>query len=153
MKANLFSNLWIWKWTYTFSNYTKQLKCRSSVHMSWPIWREVIHHCSSRRSRRSRPDVSEERRHLPHLHTRVIGWRRRSDAAATRASHVLATRGKRGGAAQGRSEPLIAVSGLPFHELWMLANHRWPNIEKTSITSNQSYYKISLAKQLILFSK
>jgi hypothetical protein len=27
---NLFSNFWIWKWTYTFSNYTKQLKSRSS---------------------------------------------------------------------------------------------------------------------------
>jgi hypothetical protein len=29
-KANLFSNFWIWKWIDIFSNYTKQLKSRSS---------------------------------------------------------------------------------------------------------------------------
>jgi hypothetical protein len=92
------------------------------------------------------------RRHLPHLHTWVVGWRRRSGAAAARASHLLAVWGRRGGAARGGSEPPIVVLGLPLHELRMLANHRWPNVEKTTITSNQSYYKISLAKKLILFS-
>jgi hypothetical protein len=45
---------------YTFSNYTKQLKSRSSVHMSSPLGHEVTHRCSPRTSRRSRPGVSEE---------------------------------------------------------------------------------------------
>jgi hypothetical protein len=45
-----------------------------------------------------------------------------------RASHLLA-RGRRSGAAQGRSEPPVAISGLPLHELRMLANHGWPTLE------------------------
>jgi hypothetical protein len=92
------------------------------------------------------------RRHLSHLHTRVIRWRR-SGVAAAKASHLLTVWGRRGDAARWRSEPPIAVPDLPLRELWMLANNRWSNVKKTTITSNQSYYKISLAKQLILFSK
>jgi hypothetical protein len=82
------------------------------------------------------------RRHLPHLHTWVIRWSKRSSAATAKASQLLAAWERRGGAAQGKSESLVAISGLPLRELRMLANHRWPNIEKTVITSNQSYYKI-----------
>jgi hypothetical protein len=59
------------------------------------------------------------------LHTRG----RRSDVAAAGASHLLAW-GRRRSAARGRSEPPVALSGLPLHELRMLANHSWPNIEK-----------------------
>jgi hypothetical protein len=33
------------------------------------------------------------------------------------------------------------------------SNYKMKNAYKTAITSNKSYYKISLAKQLILFSK
>jgi hypothetical protein len=36
--------------------------------------------------------------------------------AAARASHLLARR-ERSGAARGKSEPPVAVSGLPLHEL------------------------------------
>jgi hypothetical protein len=56
-EANLFSNFWIWKWTYIFSNYTKQLKSRSNFS---PLWREDIRRCNPRRSRRSRPSMLEE---------------------------------------------------------------------------------------------
>jgi hypothetical protein len=49
-----------------------------------------------------------------------------------RASYLLHARGRRSGVAQGRSEPPVAVSGLLLHELYMLlANHVWPNVEKT----------------------
>jgi hypothetical protein len=41
-----------------------------------------------------------------------------------RASHLLAARERRGGVARGRSEPPVAVSGLPLRELRVLANHR-----------------------------
>jgi hypothetical protein len=83
---------------------------------------------------------------------RVVRWKllvreRRSGATAARTSHLLHTRGRRGGvaaagashllawgrrrsAARGRNEPPVALSDLPLHELWMLANHSWPNIEK-----------------------
>jgi hypothetical protein len=40
-------------------------------------------------------------------------------AAMARASHILLAR--------GRSEPPVAVSGLPLYELRMLANHGWPS--------------------------
>jgi hypothetical protein len=59
------------------------------------------------------------------LHTRG----RRSGAVVARASHLMA-RGRRSGASRGRSKPLIVVSGLPLRELRVLANHRWPNVEK-----------------------
>jgi hypothetical protein len=76
------------------------------------------------------------RRHLPHIHTRVIRWSRRNSVAAVRASHLLAVRGRRGGVTRGRSsEPPVAISGLPLHELGMLANHRWPNMQ---LQDNQS---------------
>jgi hypothetical protein len=53
---------------------------------------------------------------------------RRSGVAAAEVFHLLA-RG-RSGAARGRSEPPVAVSGLPLCELQMLVNHGWPNVEK-----------------------
>jgi hypothetical protein len=46
------------------------------------------------------------------LHTRE----RRSGAAATETSHLLA-QGRRSNRARGRSEPPIAVSGLPLRAL------------------------------------
>jgi hypothetical protein len=46
----------------------------------------------------------------------------RCGAVAAGSSHLLA-RGRRSGAAQGRSKPLVAVSGLPLRKLRMLANH------------------------------
>jgi hypothetical protein len=39
-KANLFSNFWIWKWTYIFSNYTIQLKSRSNLDVLTSLTRE-----------------------------------------------------------------------------------------------------------------
>jgi hypothetical protein len=95
----------------------------------------------------------KRRRHLLHLHTRVIRWRRRSGAAAARASYLLAVWGRRRSASRRRSEPPIVVSDLPPHEFRILANHHWPNVETTTITTNQIHYNISHAKQLILFSK
>jgi hypothetical protein len=56
---------------------------------------------------------------------------RRSGAAAARASHLM-VQGRRRGAAQGRSKPPVAVSGLPLRELRMLAKHGWPNVTKNS---------------------
>jgi hypothetical protein len=108
-------------------------------------WRRRSHHaCRMRRS------------HHPHLHQVVrwslfLAWGRRSGAAAVGASHLLHTWGRRSGAvvtgashlvawgrrcgaARGRSKPPIVVSGLPLRELWMLANHRWSNVEKTTST-------------------
>jgi hypothetical protein len=49
---------------------------------------------------------------------------------AARASQFLVARGKRSGAARGRSESFVAILGLPLRELQMLANHSWPNVEK-----------------------
>jgi hypothetical protein len=168
-EANLFFNLWIWKWAYTFSNYTKQLKSRSSVHMSSPLWRggtppHVLEEeeasgvleeeetsvgveeeppptsLLSRPSQRSGAAVAGAF-HLLHVQGRRSGavaarashllhtLGRRSGAAATGASHLIAW-GRRSGEARGRSKPPIAVLGLPLYELWVLANHRWPNVEK-----------------------
>jgi hypothetical protein len=39
---------------------------------------------------------------------------------------------ERCGAAWGRSKPFVAISNLPLRELWVLANHRWPNVKKTA---------------------
>jgi hypothetical protein len=50
---------------------------------------------------------------------------------AARASHLL-SRGRRSGAARGRSEPPVTVSGLLLREPRMLlANHGLPNVERT----------------------
>jgi hypothetical protein len=115
-----------------------------SVLMISSLWRWGIHCCSPRRWS-----------HHPHLHNGVIGgslllaWGRRRDvvvrafyllhargrrsasAAAARASHLLA-RGRRSGAARGKSEPPIAVLDLLLHEPRMLANHGWLNVWKTT---------------------
>jgi hypothetical protein len=66
---------------------------------------------------------------------------RRCGVATARASHLL-MQGRRNGVAQGRSEPPVVVSGLPPHELRMLANYGWPNIEKiaTCIRSNYNIF-------------
>jgi hypothetical protein len=55
---------------------------------------------------------------------------RRSGVVAATASHLL-VRGRRRGVARERSEPLVAVSGMPLRELLMLAKDGWPNVEKT----------------------
>jgi hypothetical protein len=70
------------------------------------------------------------------MHTRGS----RSDVAAATASHLLT--GGRSGAARGRSEPPVAVSGQPLHKLRMFANHGWPNVEKagTCIISNSNLF-------------
>jgi hypothetical protein len=92
------------------------------------------------------------RSHHPHLHRviRVEGGRR-SSAVVARASHLLHTWGRRSGAmtagashlvawgrrsdaARGRSKSPVAVSGLPLHELRVLANHGWHNVTKNSAT-------------------
>jgi hypothetical protein len=71
------------------------------------------------------PPVGIERRSRhPHLHRVIrVGGERRSGAVAVGASH-LHTRGRRSGAVQGRSKPLVAISGLPLRELRVLVNHR-----------------------------
>jgi hypothetical protein len=78
------------------------------------------------------------RSNLPHLHNGVVrwsllpAWGRRSGAAVAKASHLL-TRGRKRSAARGRSKPPVGVSGMLLRELWMLlANHGWPNVEKTT---------------------
>jgi hypothetical protein len=56
---------------------------------------------------------------------------RRSGVVAAKASHLLVRGRRRRGVARERSEPLVAVSGMPLHELLMLAKDGWPNVEKT----------------------
>jgi hypothetical protein len=53
----------------------------------------------------------------------------RSGAAVAGASHLV-TRGRRSGAALGRSKPPVAVLGLPLYKLRMLANYGYPNVTK-----------------------
>jgi hypothetical protein len=70
---------------------------------------------------------------------------RRSGAVTARASHLL-VQGRTSGAARVRNKPPIAVLGLPFCELRMLANHNWSNIEKTTtcIRSNSNMFSNTL---------
>jgi hypothetical protein len=67
--------------------------------------------------------MSEEEEELPPTSPPSRPSRRRSGVAVARAFHLV-TRGRRSGAARGRSKPPIAVLGMPLHELRALANHR-----------------------------
>jgi hypothetical protein len=93
------------------------------------------------------------RRRRRHLHTRVVEWRRRSGVTVAIASHLLAVQGRRSGAAHGRSEPLVAVSGLPLCELRMLTNHCWPNGWKNSNIHQMetTEHKLIAIKYIVLF--
>jgi hypothetical protein len=53
------------------------------------------------------------------------------------------------GAARGRSEPSVEISGLLLHELQMIhANHGWPNDEKITICIRSKFGAIHQNKIL-----
>jgi hypothetical protein len=84
-------------------------------HIHWVVWVDG--------GRRSVAAVARGS-HLLHM------GGRRSGAAAAGASHLLPW-GRRSDVARGRRKPPVAVSGLPHHVQGVLANHCWPDVEKT----------------------
>jgi hypothetical protein len=96
---------------YTFSNYTKQLKSRTSVQYELTSWR--WRHTQTRVGGGATTHISTESSESEEGGGAV--WRRLELPTSW-------ARGKRNGAARGRRKSPVAVSGLPLRVQGVLAN-------------------------------
>jgi hypothetical protein len=107
-----------------------------TVHMSSPFWRGGIRRCSPRSLRGSHrmtpPRVSEEEE------PPGVSKEEEEPPPTSPPSHLMkpppgAREQERCGEGWSFSPPAYAAKAGASHELWMLANHHWPNVEKTTI--------------------